>query len=62
MKFHIGDEVWWEDPDNNGLREGAYEVVDIDRDNNVLTLSDGSSIVEAFCDECVFPSEYLYDS
>ena len=62
MNFHIGDEVWWEDPDNNGLREGAYEIVDIDRDNNVLTLSNGSSIVEAFTDECVFPSEYLYDS
>ena len=62
MNFHIGDEVWWEDPDNNGLREGAYEIVDIDRDNNVLTLSNGSSIVEAYSDECVFPSEYFYDS
>ena len=62
MNFHIGDEVWWEDPDNNGLREGKYEVVDIDRDNNVLTLSDGSPIVEAYGDECVFPSECLYHS
>ena len=62
MNFHIGDEVWWEDPDNNGLREGTYEIVDIDRDNNVLTLSNGSSIVEAYSDECVFPSEYFYDS
>ena len=62
MNFHIGDEVWWEDPDNNGLREGKYDVFDIDRDNNVLTLSNGSSIVEAYSDECVFPSEYLYDS
>ena len=62
MNFHIGNEVWWEDPDNNGLRAGAYEIVDIDRDNNILTLSDGSSIVEAYGDECVFPSEYLYNS
>ena len=61
MDFHIGNEVWWEDPDNNGLRSGAYEVVDIDRDNDVLTLSNGSLIVEAFSDECVFPSEYLYN-
>ena len=62
MDFHIGDEVWWEDPDNNGIRAGAYEIVDIDRDNNVLTLSNGYSIVEAFSDECVFPSEHLHDS
>lgn len=62
MNFHIGNEVWWEDPDNNGLRAGAYEIVDIDRDNNILTLSDGSSIVEAYCDECVFPSKNLCDS
>ena len=57
MDFHIGDEVWWEDHDNNGLRAGAYEIVDIDRDNNVLTLSNGSSIVEAYSDECVFPMD-----
>ena len=44
MDFHIGDEVWWEDTDNNGMQAGKYEVVDIDRDNNVLTLSNGSSI------------------
>ena len=62
MNFHIGNEVWWEDPDNNGLRAGEYEIVDIDRDNNVLTLSDGSSIVEAYGDECVFPSKNLCDS
>lgn len=55
MDFHIGDEVWWEDTDNNGMLAGKYEVVDIDRDNNVLTLSNGSSIVEAFTDECEFP-------
>ena len=56
MDFHIGDEVWWEDPDD-GTSSGKYEVVDIDRDNNVLTLSDGSSIVEAYSDECVFPMD-----
>lgn len=54
MNFHIGNEVWWEDPDN-GICTGKYEVVDIDRDNDILTLSNGSSIVEAFSDECVFP-------
>lgn len=62
MKFHIGNEVWWEDPDNNGIRAGVYEIVDIDRDNNVLTLSNGSSIVEAYSDECSSPSEHLHDS
>ena len=55
MDFHIGDEVWWDDTDNNGMLAGKYEVVDIDRDNNVLTLSNGSSIVEAFTDECELP-------
>lgn len=62
MNFHIGDEVWWEDPDNNGIHSGKYEVVDIDIDQDILVLSNGSSIVEAFRDECVFPSEYLYNS
>ena len=61
MNFHIGDEVWWEDPDN-GTSSGAYEIVDIDIDQDILVLSNGSSIVEAFRDECVCPSEYLYDS
>lgn len=61
MDFHIGNEVWWEDPDN-GICSGKYEVVDIDRDNDVLILSNGSSIVEAFTDECSFPSENLCDS
>lgn len=62
MNFHIGNEVWWEDPDNNGIRTGKYEVVDIDRDNDILTLSNGSSIVEAFTYECSFPSENLCES
>ena len=57
MDFHIGDEVWWEDTDNNGMQAGKYEVVDIDIDQDVLILSNGSSIVEAFTDECRFQSE-----
>ena len=57
MNFHIGDEVWWEDPDNNGIQSGKYEVVDTDVDQGVLILSNGSSIVEAFTDECRFLSE-----
>ena len=57
MNFHIDNEVWWEDPDNNGLRSGKYEVIDTDVDQGVLILSNGSSIVEAFTDECRFPSK-----
>ena len=56
MDFHIGDEVWWEDPDD-GICSGKYEVVDIDIDQDVLILSNGSSIVEAYSDECVFPMD-----
>ena len=56
MDFHIGDEVWWEDPDD-GTSSGTYEIVDIDIDQDVLILSNGSSIVEAFTDECRFLSE-----
>lgn len=56
MNFHIGDEVWWEDPDDE-ICSGKYEVVDIDIDQDVLILSNGSSIVEAFRDECVVPTE-----
>ena len=56
MDFHIGDEVWWEDPDD-GNSSGTYEIVDIDIDQDVLVLSNGSSIVEAFTDECRFPSK-----
>ena len=56
MNFHIGDEVWWEDPDN-GTSSGTYKIVDIDIDQDVLVPSNGSSIVEAFTDECSFPSE-----
>ena len=56
--FHIGDTVWWEDPDD-GLCSGKYEIVDMNLEYGKLILSNGSSIVEAYDDECVPPIKKL---
>lgn len=55
--FHIGDTVWWEDPD--GICSGKYEIVDMNLEDGILVLSNGSSIVEAYDDECVPPIKKL---
>ena len=46
----IGDEVMWEDPDD-GISSGVYKVFGIPNDE-VLQLSNGTSEVEVYWDEC----------
>ena len=55
MDFHIGDEVWWEDP-NDGVCSGHYRVSDID--GYLLTLeNDTGYFAKVFTSQCKLINE-----